>query len=358
MKRGRPKFKPLLAAIGLLALLPGGVVAQDADALLDRLGNAQDAAEAKRLEAQVLNAWSKSGSPAMDLLRRRGEDALERQDWADAAEQFRAVTDHAPGFAEGWHGLSLALYNLDRFGPALDALERVLALEPQHFAALRGVGRTAADAIVTARMERPFSSLEDFLGRVDGSLSRTALKALAKSGALDPLEADRGAALAAMDAPRPNHAQMTMFEMMDAVADRSAPPLDRETILDNELDVLGHFMSDHPLSPLPQDARDCVFHADLAGMAHPPRTARMAAIVTKYDVRRTNKGTLMAVLTLSDPSGLYEAIAFDETWGHLRGDVRKGARLACEMTISMRGDTPRLLIDRVTPSGQTKDKAD
>ena len=224
-------------------------------------------------------------------------------------------------------------------------------------AALRGVGRTAADAIVTARMERPFSSLEDFLGRVDGSLSRTALKALAKSGALDPLEADRGAALAAMDAPRPNHAQMTMFEMMDAVADRSAPPLDRETILDNELDVLGHFMSDHPLSPLPQDARDCVFHADLAGMAHPPRTARMAAIVTKYDVRRTNKGTLMAVLTLSDPSGLYEAIAFDETWGHLRGDVRKGARLACEMTISMRGDTPRFLIDRVTPIGQTKDKA-
>ena len=62
------------------------------------------------------------------------------QDFAKAVQHLRALTDHAPDFAEGWHGLALAYYNLERFGPAMDALERALALNPNHFGALRGVG--------------------------------------------------------------------------------------------------------------------------------------------------------------------------------------------------------------------------
>lgn len=114
--------------------------AEDADDLLDRLSRAEDATAAARLEAQVMDAWSQSGSPSMDLLLRRGQKALEVRDWGAAREHFRALTDHAPHFAEGWHGLALALFNAERFGPAMDALERTLALNPHHFAALRGVG--------------------------------------------------------------------------------------------------------------------------------------------------------------------------------------------------------------------------
>ncbi len=39
------------------------------------------------------------------------------------------------------------------------------------------------------------------------------------------------------------------------------------------------------------------------------RKAAMPAVVTDTDVRRTNSGDLMAVLTLSDPKGTYEASA-------------------------------------------------
>lgn len=111
-----------------------------AERLMNDLSQAEDATSAQRLEKQILDEWSKSGSPAMDLLLKRGRDALEINDFAAAAEHFRALTDHAPEFAEGWHGLALAYYRAERLGPAMDALERVLVLNPQHFAALRGIG--------------------------------------------------------------------------------------------------------------------------------------------------------------------------------------------------------------------------
>lgn len=76
----------------------------------------------------------------MDLLLKRGQDALDVDDIDAALDHLTALTDHAPDFAEGWHTLALAYYRADQFGPAADALERTLALNPVHFGALRGLG--------------------------------------------------------------------------------------------------------------------------------------------------------------------------------------------------------------------------
>ena len=122
--------------------LPVASVAQDgarAQTLLEELAQA-DAAGASRLEKELQLEWSKSGSAAMDLLLKRGRNALEVKDTAAAIEHFTALTDHAPDFAEGWHGLAQAYFQTDMYGPTADALERTLALNPQHFAALRGLG--------------------------------------------------------------------------------------------------------------------------------------------------------------------------------------------------------------------------
>ncbi|WP_245216534.1 tetratricopeptide repeat protein [Sagittula salina] len=110
------------------------------DTLLRELSQAETETAAQRLENQVVTEWSKTGSPAMDLLLKRGNDALEVEDLEAAEEHFRALTDHAPDFAEGWHGLAMVYYGREMLGPALDALERALALNPKHFGALRGVG--------------------------------------------------------------------------------------------------------------------------------------------------------------------------------------------------------------------------
>lgn len=96
--------------------------------------------EAGRIDRQIMAAWSRSGSASMDLLLRRGREALEEDDVSAAIEHFTALTDHAPDFAEGWHGLARAYFEAELYGPTLDALGRVLALNPDHYPALFGLG--------------------------------------------------------------------------------------------------------------------------------------------------------------------------------------------------------------------------
>lgn len=121
---------------GLSTVLPEERAAE----LMAELAQAEDANGAERLERQIYREWSKSGSAAMDLLLKRGRDAMEVGEVEVALSHLRALTDHAPDFAEGWHALALAFYQAEQLGPAMDALERVLALNPDHFGALRGIG--------------------------------------------------------------------------------------------------------------------------------------------------------------------------------------------------------------------------
>ncbi len=89
--------------------------------------------------SDVLREWSKSGSPAMDLLLRRGRDAMEAGDYAAAIEHLTALTDHAPDFAEGWNARATAYYLAGEFGPSVDDIRHTLALNPRHFGALGGL---------------------------------------------------------------------------------------------------------------------------------------------------------------------------------------------------------------------------
>ena len=111
----------------------------DVDALLERLAT-PDLAEWQSIESQIFRIWSQSGSPAMDLLLKRGRDAIETQNFEAAIEHLTALTDHAPDFAEGWNTRATAFFANDQLGLALEDVQRVLALEPRHFNALQGLG--------------------------------------------------------------------------------------------------------------------------------------------------------------------------------------------------------------------------
>lgn len=131
----------LLAALTALVLSAGLALAQTAelDSLFDRLKTA-DAAEARRIERLIVIEWSKSGSPAMDLLLERGRDALADGETEVAIEHLTALTDHAPDFAEGWNALATAWYHAGEFGPSVEDIARTLSLNPRHFGALSGLG--------------------------------------------------------------------------------------------------------------------------------------------------------------------------------------------------------------------------
>lgn len=109
------------------------------DALFEQL--AEPEGEGWRIaESDILREWSKSGSASMDLLLKRGEEALDEGDLDSAIGHLTALTDHAPDFASGWQGRAVAFATAGQFGPAAADLAQALRLEPRHFAALTQLG--------------------------------------------------------------------------------------------------------------------------------------------------------------------------------------------------------------------------
>lgn len=133
------------SACGLWAVSPGQ--AQETgqiDALFAELAD-PERTDSARIEGEIQRLWSQSGSPAMDLLFRRAEDAMEAEDTGAAIEHLSAVLDTAPDFAEAWHLRATAFYLAGEFGLSLADIERALVLNPRHFGALAGLGAIMED---------------------------------------------------------------------------------------------------------------------------------------------------------------------------------------------------------------------
>ena len=91
-------------------------------------------------EENIWIEWSKSGSPAMDLLLQRGRLAMAAGDFDAAIEHLTALIDHDPAFAEGWNARATAYFNAGLFGPSIEDVRHVLLLNPRHFGAMAGLG--------------------------------------------------------------------------------------------------------------------------------------------------------------------------------------------------------------------------
>ena len=132
---------PVVAALVLIFFSTGHICAQtaDLDALFSQLKSA-DAQQAQKIEQEIWVEWSKSGSPAMDLLLERGRVAMAAGRPDLAVQHLTALVDHAPDFAEGWNARATAYFQTGDFGPAIADIGRVLTLNPRHFGALAGLG--------------------------------------------------------------------------------------------------------------------------------------------------------------------------------------------------------------------------
>lgn len=140
MGRNMKNLKCAVAAFILTMSAASSVGAQQGD-LDDLFAALRDADEmtAPPIVDKIWAEWSKSGSPAMDFLLKRGRETMEAEDFAAAVEHFSALIDHAPGFAEGYNARATAFYRLGRYGPAMSDIRAALALNPRHFSAMSGL---------------------------------------------------------------------------------------------------------------------------------------------------------------------------------------------------------------------------
>lgn len=147
------------------------------DDLYTRLAQSKNAGEAGRIEAELRIEWSKSGSPAMDLLLQRGADALSAGNIPAAIEHFTALVDHAPAFTEGYSARAAAYYAAGKVGPALADLAHVLEADPRNFDALMTLGILLEESSKPEKAleaYRAVQAIHPFLADVNDAIDRLA----------------------------------------------------------------------------------------------------------------------------------------------------------------------------------------
>ncbi|MBY0099017.1 DNA polymerase III subunit alpha [Mesobacillus maritimus] len=203
-------------------------------------------------------------------------------------------------------------------------------------AAIKGVGAVALKEIFQVRKQKPFADLFDFCLRVpQKAINRKTMEALVHSGAFDEFGHDRATLLATLDVAA-EHAQLMAPEdtgqfglFFDNEFDLkpkyvTVDPLRVEDKLSFEKEVLGIYLSTHPISVKKKELTEA--GARLMASYRAGEKARVGVYITDTKMIRTKKGEAMAFLTLSDPSGEIEAVAFPLVYkrsGHLlnQGEV-------------------------------------
>jgi len=206
-------------------------------------------------------------------------------------------------------------------------------------AAVRNVGRNVVDAVVAAREAKGrFGSFEDFLRKSPAMvMNKRTIESLIKAGAFDSMQQSRQGLLrvheayvdALVDEKRQEAVgQDSLFGGFDEgeagrVEFVVLPPIpsaewDKQTLLAFEREMLGLYVSDHPLFGI---ERVLAQHADTsiaALMGDDPKPegtpVTIAGLITGLQVKRTKKGDLYAVATVEDLDGAIECMFFPKTY--------------------------------------------
>jgi DNA polymerase-3 subunit alpha len=234
--------------------------------------------------------------------------------------------------------------------------------------AIRNVGFSAMEHVAAVRAEGgPFRDLYDFAERVDPRLvNKRAFENLARSGAFDGLEPDRARALAAAETllgmaqkahQERESAQVSLFggPGQGEGAGLARPhlpevePWDPVRRLDEELAAVGFYLSGHPLDDMgPSLARrGVVLFADMAARVADGRSAaRMAAVVRRKQEKVSRRsGEKFAFVTLSDPSGEFEALAPPKVLREVRDVLEPGGAVLLNVRIEEQDEGLRLIVD-------------
>jgi len=238
--------------------------------------------------------------------------------------------------------------------------------------AIRNVGRSAIDSIIAARARQPFASLYDFAERVDLRLNnKRVFEALLHSGAFDSMGGHRAQLVAALDGAIQSASlaqnelatgQGSLFGDSGSSANSSkstlrpalpvVPELSEHERLTKEKEILGFYISGHPLEPFRAEAEILASHtvASLGTWTDRPMTLAVVVTAIKRQISRKS-GSEFARLTVEDFSGAGEVLVFPEAWAAIAD------RVVADVPVLLKGaygrrdqgaDNPTFIVESVT----------
>jgi DNA polymerase-3 subunit alpha len=246
--------------------------------------------------------------------------------------------------------------------------------------AIKGCSATAAEAIARERDARgEFKDIFDLCNRVDPvTLGRTSLEALVRAGALDCFKARRSQLIAVIDkalqggvasAKDKRSGQLSLFEDLDAQETAPAvtlpdiPEFPEKERLAMEKEVLGYYLSSHPLSAHERLLKSFCTHNATTAKRLPNRTdVWMGGVVSSIKLAHTRnpkpgKPSKYANFDLEDLEGIVRSIAWPDIYEKFAEVIQPDAIVLIRGRIDKRGEEEiNLVVDEVIPIQEADQK--
>ena len=250
-------------------------------------------------------------------------------------------------------------------------------------AAIKSIGRPVIRAIVNDRKELgEFRNLEDFITRISSRelMNKRLVENLIKAGALDVLGGTRKQFMSIyiqivdhMQQEKKNSmvGQMSLFDVVSEeqkeefqIRMPDVGEYTKENLLGFEKEVLGVYVSGHPLEPYEEEWRK-VISATTADFQVDPEVgytkvrdgAReiIGGIIVEKTVKHTKTNQMMAFLTVEDLFGTVEVVVFPRDYEKYRQYLEEDNKIFVKGRVSEEDDkASKLICEKILPFGQKK----
>jgi DNA polymerase-3 subunit alpha len=227
--------------------------------------------------------------------------------------------------------------------------------------AIKNVGQGPVDIILQERAKAGFKNLSDFARRVDlRVVGKRALESLIKVGALDSfgprralLEAlERLVGMSSGHHRMSQNGQMNLFGataiVMDEISLTRIPEGDPRDILIWEKELLGLYVSSHPLLPYWDQIKKCINHTSTE-LEDTPNNLKIiiGGMVTRFRPHQTKTGKWMGFASLEDLHGSMDLTIFPSTWEKVADLIEVDAIICVEGRVDKQNGDVKIIVDRV-----------
>ncbi|TZE83093.1 DNA polymerase III subunit alpha [Calorimonas adulescens] len=244
-------------------------------------------------------------------------------------------------------------------------------------AAIKNVGRNAVKSIVEERKKGAYKSFKEFISRVDLTVvNKKTIESLIKAGAFDSFKVKRSQLMAAyvdiMDGSSKQKkenlsGQISLFSV--AMPQEEYPDIKeypREALLNFEKEMLGVYISGHPLDQYEEEFNSTVTitSLDLKNDDEGQQTrfvdgqpVTIGGIITECKTIFTRSNNLMAFVTIEDYYGTIEVIVFPTIYEEYRNMLVEERPVFIKGRISIKEEeSPKVLCDDVIPMVKSSGK--
>ena len=146
--------------------------------------------------------------------------------------------------------------------------------------------------------------------------------------------------------------QLSFFGSIEGVEEDIILPgsasIDQREQLEWERELLGLYVSDHPLTPyLPMLQKKITHFSGQLGEAANKEKVLVAGLVTRYRKIQTKKKDWMGFVTIEDVQGSIELVLFPRAWKEFSGMIDPDVVISAEGRVDAASGDPKVLVDKV-----------